>query len=54
MSVVAGSFSHIVLIAIVSPFISMQAVVGVTMITETVILGIKIYGVRKYHLWQVT
>lgn len=47
-----GSLIHILLIILIIPVISSHRVVLVMMVTETFILAIRIYGVRKHKLWS--
>ncbi len=49
---VIGALIHVALIAALIPVISSHVVVIVMMISESLILGMRIYGVRKHHLWQ--
>jgi len=51
MSVIVGSLAHILLLLIIIPFIDIYWVVGVTIITESVVLMIRVYGVNNYNLW---
>ena len=51
LSVIVGSLSHILLLLIIIPFIDIYLVVGITIITESVVLMIRVYGVNKYNLW---
>ncbi len=53
-SVAIGSVGHLILIASIIPVISMRLVVLVTLVTETVVLAIRVYGVKKHRLWEVT
>jgi PST family polysaccharide transporter len=53
-SIAIGSAIHLILIALLIPAISPVRVAMVTMVTETVVLGIRIYGVRKHRLWRIT
>jgi PST family polysaccharide transporter len=53
-SIAIGSVSHLLLIVLLIPFMTMHRIVLVTMLTETIILAIRIYGVHKYHLWRTT
>ena len=52
MSVIVGSLSHIILLLIIIPFIDVYMVVGITIITESIVLTIRVYGVNKYNLWR--
>ncbi|UCG60515.1 MAG: oligosaccharide flippase family protein [Candidatus Zixiibacteriota bacterium] len=52
-SVVAGSICHVLLLLIAIPFINIYWVAIITIITESIVLAIRAYGVRKYHLWRV-
>ena len=52
-SIAIGSLCHLLFISLLAPVISMHLVVGVTMLTETIILGVRVYAVRKHRLWGV-
>lgn len=51
-SVAVGSVVHILMIVSLIPVISPTRVVLATMVTELLILGIRVYGVRKHQLWR--
>ena len=53
-SIAIGSVGHLILIALIIPMISLKLVVLATMVTETIVLAIRIYGVKKHRLWRVT
>jgi len=52
-SIAIGSLIHIILIALLIPDINPVRVAIAVMITETVILGIIITGIRKHNLWSL-
>ena len=53
LSVVIGSISHLVLLIIIIPRLSIYLVAFVTLVTELLVLIIRIYGVKKHKLWSV-
>ena len=48
-----GSLIHILLIALIIPAISPYRVVLILIVTETIILAMRIFGVRKHKLWSI-
>jgi PST family polysaccharide transporter len=53
MSVIVGSLSHIFLLLLIIPLINIYWVVIITIITESIVLMIRVYGIKKYNLWRV-
>jgi PST family polysaccharide transporter len=51
-SVAIGSVVHLILIVLILPIMTPHLVVAATMATETIILSIRIYGIRKHKLWR--
>lgn len=54
MSVIYGSLFQIVGLLIIIPFINIYYVVIITIVTEIIVLLIRIYGIKKHKLWQYT
>ncbi|BAW31300.1 MAG TPA: oligosaccharide flippase family protein [Methanothermobacter sp.] len=50
-SVIVGSLVHLAMLLIVSPFINIYIVATLVIITESIILALRIYGVNKHDLW---
>jgi PST family polysaccharide transporter len=48
-----GSLVHVLLVAVMVPIISAANVILVMLTAEIVVLSIRVYGIRKHHLWQV-
>lgn len=48
-----GSLIHILLIVLIIPAISPYRVVLILIVTETIILAMRIFGVRKHKLWSI-
>lgn len=53
-SVIAGAIGHIIMLLITIPILSIYSVAIITIITETIVLSVRIYGVKKHSLWKVT
>ncbi|MDX9858052.1 MAG: oligosaccharide flippase family protein [candidate division Zixibacteria bacterium] len=51
-SQVVGSIVHIVLVGMLLTYLTPARITFLLLFTETLILGIKIYGTHKYHLWK--
>ncbi|HUV30382.1 MAG TPA: flippase [Acidobacteriota bacterium] len=52
-SVVVGSIVHLLLLAAIIPVINAYLVVVVTIVTESIVLAVRVYGVRKQRLWNL-
>ena len=52
-SVIAGAICHIIMLLITIPILSIYSVAIITIITETIVLSVRIYGVKKHGLWKV-
>ncbi len=52
-SIAIGSVVHLLLIALLIPIISPTAVAAAMIVTQLVVLVIRIHGVRKHKLWQI-
>ncbi|WP_370005354.1 oligosaccharide flippase family protein [Methanothermobacter sp. KEPCO 2] len=50
-SVMIGSVAHLLMLLAISPFINIYLVAGLVIITETIVLSIRIYGIKKHNLW---
>jgi len=50
-SVIIGSIAHLVMLLAVSPFMNIYIVACLVIITETIVLAIRAYGVKKHQLW---
>jgi PST family polysaccharide transporter len=48
-----GSIVHLILVAALIPYITPERIALVLLLTESVITGVKIYGIRKHRLWSV-
>ena len=53
LSAVLGSILHLVLLSLVIPIMSIYVVVIVTIISESIVLLMRAYAVRKYELWRL-
>lgn len=51
-SIVGGSILHLVLVAILIPILSAELLAGLIVLTEAVILAIRVYAVKRYRLWR--
>ncbi|MCP4705998.1 MAG: flippase [candidate division Zixibacteria bacterium] len=51
-SVIAGAICHIIMLLITIPILSIYSVAIITIITETIVLSVRIYGVKKHGLWK--
>jgi len=51
-SIAIGALIHIILIALISPVISPVKVAAMVLLTETVVLGIRVRAVAKHKLWR--
>ncbi len=51
-SVAVGAICHIIMLLITIPILSIYSVAIITIITETIVLSIRIYGVKKHSLWS--
>jgi PST family polysaccharide transporter len=54
MSLVISSLIHILGLLIIIPFINVYLIVIMTIITQALILSIRLYGVKKYNLWSIS
>jgi len=52
MSIIVASIFHIIGLLCLSPFINLYNVIILTLITETIVLSIRIYAIKKNNLWQ--
>ncbi len=52
ISIIAASIFHIIGLFCISPFINLYNVIVLTLLTETVVLSIRIYAIKKNNLWQ--
>ena len=52
MSVIVASVFHLIMLMLIIPIIKIYFVVIIAMITETVVLLIRVYGIRKHKLWR--
>jgi PST family polysaccharide transporter len=52
-SIAIGSVVHLLLIALLIPIISPISVAVAMIVTQLVVLAIRIHGVRKHRLWQI-
>lgn len=50
-SVVIGSIVHLLLLLLISSFMNIYLVAGLVVLTESIVLLIRLYGVRKHKLW---
>ncbi len=50
-SVVVGSLIHLAMLLAVAPFMSIYIVALLVIITETIVLSIRVYGIKKHDLW---
>lgn len=50
-SVIIGSLVHLAMLLAVAPFINIYIVALLVIITETIVLSIRIYGIKKHNLW---
>ncbi len=48
-----GSLVHIFLVALFIPVLNPYRIVLILMVTEALVLGIRLYGIIKHKLWQV-
>ncbi len=51
-SVAVGAVCHIIMLLITIPIMSIYSVAIITIITETIVLSIRVYGVKKHSLWS--
>jgi len=51
-SVVTGSICHLLMLILTIPILSIYSVVVITIVTESIVLAIRIHGVRRHHLWS--
>lgn len=50
-SVIVGSLVHLAMLLAVSPFINIYIVAVLVIITESIVLALRIYGIHKHNLW---
>lgn len=50
-SVILGSLAHLAMLLAVSPFINIYIVAVLVIITESIVLALRIYGINKHDLW---
>ncbi|MBC7119215.1 MAG: flippase [Methanobacteriaceae archaeon] len=50
-SVILGSLVHLAMLLAVSPFINIYIVAVLVVITESIVLALRIYGINKHNLW---
>jgi polysaccharide transporter, PST family len=51
-SVIVGSIFHLAMLLIISSFMNIYLVAGLVVITESIVLLIRLYGVKKHKLWS--
>jgi len=51
-SVIIGAVCHIIMLLITIPILSIYSVAIITIITESIVLSVRIYGVKKQSLWS--
>jgi PST family polysaccharide transporter len=51
-SVIAGAICHIIMLLITIPILSIYSVAIITIITETIVLSVRLYGVKRHNLWS--
>lgn len=52
LSVVIASIFHLIMLIMIIPIIKIYFIVVITMATETLVLLIRVYGIKKHHLWR--
>ncbi|BAZ98410.1 oligosaccharide flippase family protein [Methanothermobacter sp. EMTCatA1] len=50
-SVIIGSIVHLIMLLAVSAFMNIYIVACLVIITETIVLAIRVYGIKKHDLW---
>lgn len=50
-SVIIGSIVHLIMLLAVSAFMNIYIVACLVIITETIVLAIRVYGIKKHNLW---
>ncbi|MDI9624384.1 MAG: oligosaccharide flippase family protein [Methanothermobacter sp.] len=50
-SVILGSLVHLAMLIMVSPFINIYIVATLVAITESIVLALRVYGIKKHKLW---
>ncbi|MBC7101492.1 MAG: flippase [Methanobacteriales archaeon] len=50
-SVIVGSLVHLTMLLMVSPFINIYIVAALVIITESIVLALRVYGIKKHKLW---
>ncbi|WP_455240476.1 hypothetical protein [Methanothermobacter tenebrarum] len=50
-SVIIRSMVHLAILLAVSPFINIYIVAALVIITESIVLVLRVYGIKKHKLW---
>ncbi|AAB84872.1 unknown [Methanothermobacter thermautotrophicus str. Delta H] len=48
---IIGSIVHLIMLLAVSAFMNIYIVACLVIITETIVLAIRVYGIKKHDLW---
>jgi len=50
-SVIVGSLVHLAMLLLVSSFINIYIVAALVIVTESIVLALRVYGIKKHKLW---